>query len=63
MDAQHVLEDEMSSFIEIMQWGVGSLLILLLGGVLFICTCCVGAVVYYICVNRKALCNELRERL
>jgi hypothetical protein len=48
--------------IEIMQWGVGSILILLLGGVLFICTCCVGAVVYYIFVNRKALCNELRER-
>lgn len=53
----------MISFIEIMRWGLGSLLFLLLGGVLFICTCCVGAVVYYICVNRKALCNELRERL
>ena len=53
----------MISFIEIMQWGVGSLLFLLLGGVIFICTCGVGAGVYYICVNRKALCNELRERL
>ena len=52
----------MISFIEIMQWGVGSLLFLLLGGVLFICTCCTGAMVYYIVVNRKALCNQLRER-
>jgi hypothetical protein len=52
----------MISFIEIAHWGIEALLLLLLGGVLFICTCCIGAMVYYIFVNRKALCNELRER-
>ena len=53
----------MISFIEIAHWSIGALCFLLLGGVLFICTCGVGAGVYYICVNCKALCNELRERL
>ena len=52
----------MISFIDIVQWSIEALLLLLLGGVLFICTCCTGAMVYYIFVNRKAICNELRER-
>jgi len=52
----------MISFIEIAHLGIGAILLFLLGGVLFICTCCTGAMVYYIFVNRKALCNELRER-
>jgi hypothetical protein len=52
----------MISFIEIARLGIGALCFLLLCGVLFICTCCTGAMVYYIFVNRKALCTELRER-
>jgi hypothetical protein len=52
----------MISFIEIAHWGIEALVLLLLGGVLFICTCGTGAMVYYIFVNRKALCNELRGR-
>jgi hypothetical protein len=52
----------MISFIDIVHLSMELILLFLLGGVLFICICCTAAIVYYIFVNRKALCNELRER-